>query len=103
MGGIVGRIAELLWPAELESYTYEERILAALRQGNGDLAAIIERVAEDALRADQARGAWVADVGVWGRDLYHREVLAAFQHMLGRSLVLQITDSGHCLVAPVAA
>ena len=103
MGGILGRVAGLLWPAEPESYSYEERILIALHQGKGDVAAIIERVAEDALRADQARGAWVVDVGIWGQDLYRREALAAFQQMLGRSLVLQVNDLGHCLVSPVAA
>jgi hypothetical protein len=103
MGGILGRISELFWPAEPESYTYEERILAALRQGDGDIARIIERVADDAMRADQAGGAWVVDVGIWGQELYRQEALKAFQEMLGRTLVLQVNDLGHCLVAPVAA
>ena len=103
MAGILGRIGALLQPSTPESWSYEERIMSELLGGTAAVPEIIERVAEDAMRADQAQGAWVVDVGLWGRDRYRREALAAFQQMLGRSLVLQIDGDGHCLVAPVAA
>ncbi len=50
---------------------------------------LIRRVADEAMRADQAAGGWVADIGVWGPAYYQQQALKTVVGMLGTSLALQ--------------
>jgi hypothetical protein len=84
--------------------SYEELVLQLLRErGSLTLTEIVERVADQAMFADQVRGAWMSDILFWGPTLYRREVLVAVRGMLGRSLVLEGDSDGPWLVAPAKA
>jgi hypothetical protein len=83
---------------------YEALILRHLRQDTGaGLAAIVDRVVEEVVREEQARGAWNVDIGVWGHGIVRRDVLATVQGMLGRSLALEGDVDGPWFVVPAQA
>jgi hypothetical protein len=75
---------------------FEALALHYLRQAHTvNLQELIERVAEEALRAEIRQGGWAVDAGVWGPTLYHREATRAVQRLVGRTLVLE--DDGALL------
>jgi hypothetical protein len=83
---------------------YEVLILRHLRHDTGaGLAAIVDRVVEEVVREEQAHGAWNVDIGVWGRAIVRRDVLATVQGMLGRSLALEGDVDGPWYVVPAQA
>ncbi len=83
------------------SQTHEELILRLLHERHDlTLDAIVERVAEEAMLAEQRRGGWVTDIIFWGPPLFRREALAAVHQMLGRSLVLEGEAEGPWFVVP---
>lgn len=80
---------------------YETRALSILRQERTiGIEVLIERVAEEAYRADLRAGGAVVDIGVWGPLLYRREATAAVCRLVGRTLVLE--DDGGPLAVQAA-
>src|SRR4051812_26086185 len=81
---------------EIFAGDFEALALHYLRQAHTvNLQELIERVAEEALRAEIRQGGWAVDAGVWGPAIYHREATRAVQRLVGRTLVLE--DDGALL------
>src|SRR5437870_1582201 len=102
---LIRRVADAMgalvepWPAELGGSgngsvagrtSYEAMIIEMLRQNEAvGLAALVDWVADEMMRAEQIRGGWVSDIGVWGPALFRREAIDTIRRMLGRTLVLE--------------
>jgi hypothetical protein len=89
-------------PAARQSWSCEALILQTLRENEGiGLEAVVVRVADEMLRAEQLAGAWTTDIAVWGPALCRRETMQAVRRMLGRSIVLEAEGDGPWLAVPV--
>jgi hypothetical protein len=89
-------------PTPRPGWSYEALILRTLRENEGlGLDAVVERVAQEALHAEQLGGTWTTDVAVWGPALYRRETMRAMRRMLGQSIVLEGEGDGPWLAVPV--
>lgn len=71
---------------------YWDRLVRQVLEEEGPLGfeALRDRVAERAMREEQARGAWATDIALWGPGLYRREAAQAVRRMIGSSLVLRL-------------
>jgi hypothetical protein len=75
---------------------FEALAIHYLRQAHTvNLQELIERVAEEALRAEIRGGGWAVDAGVWGPTIFRQEATRAVQRLVGRTLVLE--DDGALL------
>lgn len=75
---------------------FEALAIHHLRQAHTvNLQELIERVAEEALRAEIRGGGWAVDAGVWGPAVFRQEATRAVQRLVGRTLVLE--DDGALL------
>lgn len=87
--------------AQIGKGEYEMLALHLLRQEQTiSIEALIERIAEEAYRADLRAGGAVVDIGVWGPGLYRRDVTLAVCRLVGRTLVLE--DDGGPLAVQAA-
>jgi hypothetical protein len=81
---------------EVSAGDFEALALHFLRQAHTvNLQELIERVAEEALRAEIRGGGWAVDAGVWGPAVFRMEATRAVQRLVGRTLVLE--DDGALL------
>lgn len=100
---ILSRCYHAAFPASATPQSYEEMALRLLAENRElGLAALVTRLAEEAMRAERVRGGATVDVGVWGPAVYYREALATVQRMLGRTLVLE-GEGPFMLVVPTVS
>jgi len=85
---------------DARDWSYERLTYDVLREERTlDLATLIDRVANEAMHAEQIGGANL-DIAVWGPSVFHLEADAAVRRMIGRTLVLEADGPG-ILVAPI--
>lgn len=82
-------------------WSYERLTYDVLRaERTLDLATLIDRVADQAMHAEQTRGGFNVDIAVWGPSVFRHEADAAVRRMIGQTLVLEAAGPG-ILVAPM--
>ncbi len=94
---LVGECASAVSRSKDESdWNYESFVLQMLRESNvRDIGALIDHVAECALRVEQSRGGYIVDIAVWGPAVFRREATHAVFQMIGQDLVLE--GEGECV------
>lgn len=65
----------------------EQHVYAALADGPLPLPTLIERVAEQIIRAEVRIGGWMIDAGVWGPFVFRSQVAKLVETLNGSMLV----------------
>jgi hypothetical protein len=67
----------------------ERYLYAALADGPMPLAALIDQVAEQLQRDENARGGWISDIGIWGPATYRSQVADLIRSLDGSTLIVE--------------
>lgn len=69
----------------------ESLVHAALATGPLPLDVLIDRIAEQLVQVEIARGGWLTDVGVWGPATFRRDVTRLVGRLDGRMVHIERT------------